>query len=275
MTAVLPFSDIERRCISRALEILEMHGVGHSGGSLSVMQTLIALYWHVARVDPARPDWPDRDRIIISKAHAVEAIYAILAERGFFDSARLKEYMQFGSSFQGHAERVTPGVEYSGGSLGQGLGFGAASAYAARLRHQRYRVFVVLGDGECHEGSVWEAAMFGATHGLDNLYAIVDYNHYADHDDVDTLARLKPLDGKWRQFGWETVFVENGNSIEAIVSAIDSLNTPGAPKCVVANTVKNFGVPLWEEGHYHMVSGRPLKDGLAQIRSSLNANNTP
>jgi transketolase len=264
-------ADIESACQERLFEILEMYGVGHSGGSLSILQALVALYWDIAKIDPQRPDWPERDRIILSKAHAVEAMYAVLSERGFFDADRLGEYLKFDSFLQGHTERSTPGIEYSGGSLGQGLGFAAASAYAGRLRGQSYKVFAILGDGECHEGSVWESAMFGTTQQLSNLYAIVDYNHYADHDDVDTLARLKPFDEKWRSFGWETVFVENGNDIKEITTAINNLNSPDKPKAVILNTVKNFGVPLWEQGHYHMVAGPPLTEGLAQIRGEAHA----
>ena len=262
---------IERRCLRHLLDILEAVGVGHTGGSLSVLQTLVALYFDVARVDPQRPTWADRDRIILSKGHACEAMYAVLAERGFFPPERLREYLRFGSSLQGHTEICTPGVEYSGGSLGQGLGFACGLAYAGRLRGQSHRVFCVMGDGECHEGSVWEAAMFAAHYRLDRVYAIVDYNHYADHDDVDVLMNLQPFQAKWEQFGWETAYVEQGNDVQRLVQALRGFRRTGKPKCLIADTLKNYGVPSWAAQHLHQAAGEVLHAGLREGRALLDA----
>lgn len=261
---------VEKNCTASIFELLELRGIGHSGGSLSVLQTLIALYFDIAQVDPKEPKWPDRDRIVLSKAHAVEAMYAVLAERGYFSKERFKEYLQLGSDLQGHTEITTPGVEYSGGSLGQGLGFGCGLAYAARLRNKSYKTFVIMGDGECHEGSVWESAMLAAHFKLDNVYAIVDHNHYADHDNVDVLMNLQPFESKWRSFGWETVVVPNGNDISAVSTALRGFHEAGKPKCLIADTVKNFGVPLWVEKHLHQVHGDLLRKGVEQGRKIHN-----
>ena len=262
---------IERTCLRNLFDILEVHGLGHTGGSLSILQMLIALYFDVARIDPQQPKWPDRDRIILSKAHACEAMYAVLAERGFFPNERFTEYLQFGSMLQGHTEICTPGVEYSGGSLGQGLGFGCGQAYAGRLRGQSFRVFCVMGDGECHEGSVWEAAMFAAHYRLDQVYALIDYNHYADHDDVDVLMNLQPFQAKWEQFGWETTYVEQGNDVQQIIRALCSFSAPDKPKCLIANTLKNYGVPSWAVKHLHQAAGETLASGIREGRELLDA----
>lgn len=260
----------ERRCLEHVFTILELNGLGHTGGSLSVLQTLVALYFDVARVDPANPAWPDRDRIVLSKAHACEAMYAVLAERGFFPVERFAEYLRFASMLQGHTERCTPGIEYSGGSLGQGICFAGGLAYAAQLRGRSHRVFCVAGDGECHEGSVWEAAMFGAHYKLDNLYVAVDYNHYADHANISELMELEPFVDKWRSFGWDTVFVPEGNDVERVAAAFRSFSQDGRPKCLIANTVKNYSVPIWAERHLHQAAGELLRTGLAQGRAALN-----
>ena len=262
---------IERNCLRNLFDILEVRGLGHTGGSLSILQMLIAVYFEEARLDPSNPRWEGRDRVILSKAHACEAMYAVLAERGFFSRQRFEEYLEFGSALQGHTEIFTPGVEYSGGSLGQGLGFACGMAYAAKLRGQSHRLFCLLGDGECHEGSVWEAAMFATHHQLDRLHVLIDYNHYADHDDVDRLMNLQPFVGKWEQFGWETTWVERGNDIASIRDALRAFHQPGKPKCLIANTVKNYGVPVWEAKHLHQASGEVLKQGLREGRELLHA----
>lgn len=225
---------IERRCINSVFDILELHGVGHAGGSLSVLQILISLYFQVCRIDPDDQRWPDRDRIVLSKAHATEGMYAVLAEKGFFSKEKFSEYLKFGSDLQGHVEITTPGVEYSGGALGQGVTFACALAYVGKMRNKNYKVFAVLGDGECHEGSVWEAAMFGSHYKLDNLYVLIDHNHYADHGNVDELMNLQPLDQRWRSFGWETKKVQNGNSVKDVTATINSFHEPDKPKCLNA-----------------------------------------
>ena len=260
---------VENNCISSVFDLLELHGIGHCGGSLSVLQILISLYFEVGKVDPDNPKWDDRDRIVLSKAHATEAMYAVLAEKGYFSKTRFQEYLKLGSDIQGHVEISTPGVEYSGGALGQGITFACGLAYAAKMRNQNHKIYAVLGDGECHEGSVWEAAMFASHYKLDNLYIVIDNNHYADHGNVDELMNLQPFDARWESFGWETSSLPDGNKVESITEALNSFKTPNKPKCLIANTVKNYGVPLWEKNHLHQVAGDLLSQGVKQGREIL------
>lgn len=261
---------VERTCFNSILDILELHGIGHTGGSLSVLQILVSLYFQVARIDPTNPKWPERDRIILSKAHACEAMYAILAARGFFGKDKLREHLEFGSDLQGHTEISAPGVEYSGGSLGQGICFACGVAYAGKLRSKNYRVYAVVGDGECHEGSVWEAAMFAAHYKLDNLYVIVDFNHYADHGNVDELMKLQPFRDKWKSFGWEVVHLDKGNDVQRVTETVNTFCQADKPKCLIANTVKNFGVPTWERLHLHQAFGEILSAGIKEGRELWN-----
>ena len=262
---------VEKNCTSSIFDLLELHGIGHSGGSLSVLQVLISLYFEIANVDSTNPKWPQRDRIVLSKAHATEAMYAVLAEKGYFEKTRFSEYLRLGSDIQGHVEISTPGVEYSGGALGQGITFACGLAYAAKMRQETHKIYAVLGDGECHEGSVWEAAMFASHYKLDNLFIVIDNNHYADHGDVDEMMNLQPFEERWEAFGWETKFIEEGNKISSISDALRGFEKEDKPKCVIANTVKNYGVPMWEEKHLHQVAGDLLTEGVKQGRRLLHA----
>jgi transketolase len=266
----LSLDDVVLACRSNILDILEAGAIGHSGGSLSILETLVALYFEIAKINPKDPKWEDRDRIVLSKSHACEAMYAVLGEKGFFPKEKFKEFLHFNSMLQGHAEICTPGVEYSGGSLGQGISFACGLAYSARLKKKKHKVFCILGDGECHEGEVWEAAMFASHYKLDNLYVIVDYNHYCTLGDVDEIMNLKPLDDKWRSFGWETIYEKDGNNITKLINDFNELEKiSGKPKCIIANTLKNNGVPIWEKEHIHHVSGKKLFDGLEEGRKLL------
>ena len=257
-------------CKSNVFDILEAGAIGHSGGSLSILETLVALYYRIAKTDAKNPKWEDRDRIILSKAHACEAMYAVLGEKGFFPKEKFKEFLHFNSMLQGHTEICTPGVEYSGGSLGQGISFACGLAYSAKLKKKNYKVFCIIGDGESHEGEVWEAAMFGSHYKLDNLYVVVDYNHYCTLGNVDEIMNLKPLEDKWKSFGWETIFEEDGNNIEHMINNFKKLESiDGKPKCIIANTQKNKGVPSWEKEHIHHVAGEKLFDGVKEGRKIL------
>jgi len=162
--------EIVYSCRSNIFDILEAGSIGHCGGSLSVLEILVALYFKIAKINPKDPKWEERDRIVLSKAHACEAMYAVLGEKGFFSKEKFKEFLRFNSILQGHTEICTPGVEYSGGSLGQGISFACGLAYSAKLNKKDHKIFCVIGDGECHEGEVWEAMMFASHYKLDNLY---------------------------------------------------------------------------------------------------------
>ena len=155
MDKATSLDNIISACRKNVFDILEAGGIGHAGGSLSILETLIALYYEIAKTDPKDPKWEDRDRIILSKSHACEAMYAVLGEKGFFPKEKFKEFLQFDSILQGHVELCTPGAEYSGGSLGQGISFACGLAYSAKLKKKKYKVFCIIGDGESHEGEVW------------------------------------------------------------------------------------------------------------------------
>jgi len=252
------------------LEMIAAAGKGHVGGSLSCADILVALYaGGVLRHDCSRPQWPGRDRFIFSKGHAVEALYAVLAQAGFLSPDSLRSYGTDGSSLGGHPDRLVPGVEVSTGSLGHGLGIGAGLAVAARRQRQAHLTFVLLGDGECYEGSVWEAAQFAAHHRLSNLVAIVDRNRQITVDDTEDCNAFEPFAAKWRAFGWEVREVD-GHSFPALLEALADVRTRkgGPPLAVIAQTRKGRGVSFMETtvGWHHRV---PKGELLAQARREL------
>lgn len=220
---------------------------GHPGGSLSAVEIITALYWKVLQHKPADPNWVDRDRFILSKGHAAPVLYAALAECGYFPVAELATLRQIDSRLQGHADRThTPGVEMSSGSLGQGLSFAVGVALAGRLDRKDYRVYALLGDGECDEGQVWEAAMAAAHFKVDNLTAIVDNNGLQlSGCNADTM-NLEPFKDKWASFGWHTIEV-NGHDINQLLDAFDKAKkVKGKPTVIIAHTVKGKGVSFME-----------------------------
>ncbi len=222
-------------------------GSGHPGGSLSAAEIVTALFFHVLRHDPQNPRWLDRDRFVLSKGHAAPLLYAALAETGYFPVAELLTLRELGSRMQGHTNMsTTPGVEMSAGALGQGLSFGIGIALAGRLDSRDYRVYVLLGDGECDEGQVWEAAMAAAHFKLDNIVAIIDRNCQQidgwTYDVMDT----EPLPEKWRSFGWHTIEVD-GHDLAQIIAALEEAKTiKGKPTALIAHTIKGKGVSFME-----------------------------
>jgi transketolase len=232
---------------------------GHLGGSMSVTDILTALYFAVMRVDPRRPRDPDRDVLILSKGHAALALYATLAERGYFPVAELATIGQDGGRMLAHPVRAVPGVEVPTGSLGHGLALGTGFALSARLSGRRRRVFVVLGDGEQQEGSVWEAAATAAALGLDNLVAIVDRNGFQQSGATEEICPQEPVGARWAAFGWAVREVD-GHDLGALTESLGSAPwQPGLPSVVVARTVKGRGLPfaegLWQS-HYMRLSPR-------------------
>jgi transketolase len=221
-------------------------GSGHPGGSLSELDILIALYFQVMRHDPANPQWPDRDRFILSKGHASPGLYAVLARAGYFPKEELSTFRKLNSRLQGHAHPMTPGVEMNSGSLGMGLSFALGCALAARLDHKDYLVYVLLGDGECDEGQVWEAAMAAAHHKATNLIAFVDRNRIQNDRFTDDVMSLEPLAQKWRSFGWR-VLETDGHDFGAVLAAIDKARRRRTrPTVIIAHTVKGKGVSFME-----------------------------
>ncbi|EAX46859.1 Transketolase domain protein [Thermosinus carboxydivorans Nor1] len=220
---------------------------GHPGGSLSAADILATLYFAEMKVDPHRPDDPERDRFVLSKGHAAPVLYATLAERGFFSQQELCTLRQIDSRLQGHPDmKMTPGVDMTTGSLGQGISAACGMALAGRLDGRPYRVYVLLGDGELEEGQVWEAAMFAAHHKLDNLTAFVDYNGLQIDGPVREVMSPLPIPDKWRAFGWNVLEID-GHDYHAIYDAIQTAKTvKGRPTVIVAHTVKGKGVGSME-----------------------------
>jgi len=222
-------------------------GSGHPGGSLSAVEIVTALYFKVLRHKPQDPRWGDRDRFILSKGHAAPVLYAALAECGYFPVDELATLRQLDSRLQGHTDRVaTPGVEMSAGALGQGLSFAIGVALAGRLNSQDYRVYVLLGDGECDEGQIWEAAMAAAHFKLDNLVAIVDNNGQQIDGWNRDVMNLDPFNKKWQAFGWHVIEVD-GHDLARLITAFDRAKlVKGKPTVIIAHTIKGKGVSFME-----------------------------
>jgi transketolase len=248
----MPKSLEELQAIAKRVrrEIVEMTGTaksGHPGGSLSAVEIVVELYFDYMRIDPENPQWPDRDRFILSKGHAAPVLYSVMAEAGYTPREQLNTLRQLGSMYQGHPDlRFIPALEASTGSLGQGLSLALGMGLAARLDGRSSRTYVMLGDGEIQEGQIWEAAMFGAFHKMDNVVAIVDYNRIQLDGFVKDIMELEPLADKWRAFGWHTLEID-GHQFPAIRAALDeAASTKGKPTAIVAHTVKGKGVSFME-----------------------------
>jgi transketolase len=241
---------------------------GHLGGSLSLVEVLTSLYFAVLRVDPRHPADPDRDIMLLSKGHGAVGLYATLTERGYLDPAELPGFGAWGSRLMAHPVRAVPGVELPTGSLGHGLALGAGFALAARLDNRDRRAFVVLGDGELQEGSVWEAAMGAAALGLDRLVAIVDRNGLQITGHTEQVCALDPLADKWRAFGW-SVREAPGHDLDVLVPALRSAPwEPGRPSVLIADTTKGAGLPYIAgrvQSHYATLGERQL----ARARAAL------
>ncbi len=265
--------DLEAKTRLFRREILEMTfkaGSGHPGGSLSAVDIITVLYYHQMRVDPKNPKWADRDRFVLSKGHVCPALYAVLAEIGFFPKQALWTLRRPESILQGHPDmRLTPGVEMSTGSLGQGLSVACGMALAARLDEKDYAVYCMLGDGEVQEGNVWEGAMFASHERLDNLIAILDRNRLQIEGFTEDVMTLDPLEDKWKAFGWTVLELEDGNDIKQILTVLDkAVERQGKPKIIIANTIKGKGVSFMENrAEYH---GRALSpDEMKRARQEL------
>ena len=264
-------SEENARAIRRlSLQMVARAKASHIGSCLSVADILAVLYTDVLRIDAGKPDDPERDRLILSKGHAAAALYAALALRGFFPQAWLERYGQDGQPLAGHCHHPgVPGVEVSTGSLGHGLSLGCGMALAAKRDGRSARTFVVLSDGECDEGSVWEAALFAPHHGLDNLVAIIDYNKIQSYGKVSDVLELAPLADKWKAFRW-AVWEIDGHDHGAIRTALAACERASQPSVVIAHTIKGKGVSFMENEllwHYR----NPTEDQLGQALAELGA----
>lgn len=244
-------------------------GSGHPGGSLSAVEILACLYFRIMRHDPQNPHWVDRDRFVLSKGHGAPALYAVLAEAGYFPKELLNALRRLGSPLQGHTDMVkTPGVEISTGSLGMGLSVSNGMALAARLDGRASRIYVLIGDGECEEGQTWEAAMFAGHHKLDSLTAIVDHNDFQLDGRVASIVNIEPFADKWQAFGWH-VLSADGHDFSSLLGALrEARSWKGQPTVIIADTVKGKGVSFMEnnnEFHGKAPNAEQLRKALEEL----------
>lgn len=252
------------------IKMLAKAGSGHPGGSLSAVDLLVVLFYNKMRHNPQQPKWQDRDRFILSKGHGCPALYAILADMGYFSVDKLETLRQFGSILQGHpCMKTTPGIEISSGSLGQGLSVGLGIALAAKLDKKDYRTYVMLGDGEIEEGQIWEAAMAASHYKAENLCAILDQNELQIDGFIHDVMSSHPIPAKWRSFGWHVIEI-NGHNYKAIIDAYNEAEKiKGRPTIIVAKTVKGKGVSFMEnqvDWHGKAPTKEEAEKALAELR---------
>lgn len=260
---------IARKMRHKLIDISHKTKTAHLGGSLSCVDILVAAYWTAMKIDPKKPDDPKRDRLILSKGHAVSSLYTALAMKGFFPEKELDGFNAEGGHLPEHpSPNCSPGVEWATGSLGHGLGVGIGMALASKIQNNPHRVFVVMSDGECQEGSVWEAAMFAPRHRLSHLTAIVDYNKWQATGRSNEVMNMDPLKSKWGAFGWRC-FEVNGHNLKELV---DALNQPedadGRPTAIVAHTVKGKGASFMEDDnnwHYRSPSAEEVEKAKVEL----------
>ena len=252
------------------IDMIVEGGTGHIGGDMSVMEILTEIYFGQMNISPENMDDPDRDRFVLSKGHSVEAYYAVLAKKGFFDIQEvIQQFSKFGSKYIGHPNNKLPGIEMNSGSLGHGLPVCVGMALAGKKKGQGYRVYTVMGDGELAEGSVWEGAMAARQYQLDNLCAVVDRNRLQISGNTEDVMGHDDLHERFRSFGWHVIDVADGNDIGQLEAAFEEAKTvKGMPSVLIANTVKGKGSPVMEDkaAWHHKV---PNAEELAQIRKDL------
>jgi len=250
------------------------HGkFGHPGGSLSLAEIIACLYFYpILKIDPKNPNWEERDRFIISKAHGCPPQYIALAERGLFPEGEVSNYGCINSILQGHRDMLkTPGIDISGGSLGQGLSVSVGMAIGAKFLKKYFNVYCIIGDGEIQSGQIWEAAMSAAHYKLDNITGIIDYNKVQAKGSCHDIMSIEPVKGKWQDFGWETIEID-GHDIEQIINAFHistHINLSGKPTMIIAHTIKGRGVPWMEnnsEWHAHAPNSEQLCKALKDLK---------
>jgi transketolase len=260
---------ISKQVRREIVEMITHAGSGHPGGSLSAVEIVVTLFFDVMRHDPSNPKWPDRDRFILSKGHACPVLYSVFAECGYTPKDQLNSLRKLGSMYQGHPDkRFIPALEASTGSLGEGLSIGIGMAQAAKLDKRPSRTYVLLGDGEIQEGQIWEAAMFAGDKNVDNLVAIVDYNHIQLDGFVNDIMPLEPLADKWRAFNWHVIDLD-GHSIPALQGAFaEAAHTKDQPTAIIAHTIKGKGVSFMENNpKFHGVAPteQEMEKALAEL----------
>lgn len=263
---------LKNKCTQLRCDVLTMiteAQSGHPGGSLSMMELLVALYYSKLRIDPKKPDKVDRDRFVLSKGHAAPALYAVLADKGYFPKEEMKNFRQLGSHLQGHPDKKKlTGVDASTGSLGQGVSIAVGMALGAKTQGTSVKIYTILGDGELQEGQVWEAAMAAAHYKLDNLTIIIDNNGLQIDGSNNEVMGLGNIADKFRVFGFHVIELSDGNDIEAVINALD-IEVKEQPKCIVAHTVKGKGVSFMENQvgwHGKALSQEQLAQALSELQ---------
>lgn len=265
--------DLQAKCVEvrkALLKTIGTLGVGHIGGSLSIVELLVVLYEKHMKVDPKNPKIEGRDRLIVSKGHSGPAVYATLCTEGFFDESWLLTLNQPGTNLPSHCDmNKTPGVDMTTGSLGQGFSCAMGIAKASKIRKDGATIYTIVGDGESQEGQIWEAAMFAAQQKLDNVIAFTDYNKMQIDGTIDEICGLDPLDDKWRAFGWNVIVVEDGNDVNQIDDAINCAKHSSKPSMIILNTVKGKGISFVEKAgvanHSMPISKEEMEAGLAEL----------
>ena len=267
--------DLKKKAVQlrkRTWQLIYNHKNGHTGSDLSCADILVALYYNVLNQTPETFEDKNADTYIQSKGHAVEIWYEILADKGYIDQEDLdKRYSTCNSPYIGYPTTDVKGMEFHTGSLGHGLGLGVGVALAAKMDHSKKRTFVLMGDGEQAEGSVWEAAMAASNYSLDNLTAIVDHNDLQITGTTDSVMRSNPISNKYQAFGWDTIEV-NGNDIDALVNILNKPNNSGKPRVIIANTVKGKGITVAEnraDWHHKIPSEAEYQEGLRELDAQL------
>ena len=255
----------------QAIRVLKAGRRGHLGAAFSLIEIVRVLYDDVLRHDPEDPDWSDRDRCILSKGHGCIAQYVLLAEKGFFPESELWGFCSTDGLLGGHPEHHIPGVEASTGSLGHGLSLGIGMALAARYDRRDSRTFVILGDGECNEGSIWEAAMCASKHGLDSLTVLIDYNHYQSSGSTYDIQDLEPFVAKWQSFGWGALDI-NGHDVGELRRVLGALpNVASRPTAIICHTVKGKGISFAENNlewhHKSKITDEQIGSLLAELET--------
>lgn len=261
---------LARQIRIHCLRMTNKGGGSHIGAIFSCTDILAVLYGGILRVDPGAPSWANRDRFVLSKGHAGAGLYAALAERGFFPVERLQTHYQDGSELCGHVSHKLPGIDLSTGALGHGLSVAAGMAYGAKLDRRKHRVFCLLSDGECNEGSTWEAILFAGHHKMENLVAIVDYNKIQGLAPISQVLELAPFAEKWESFGWGVREVDGHNHSELNSTLNEVPFVSGKPSCLIAHTVKGKGVSFMENTvlwHYRIPQGAEFDAALTELEA--------
>lgn len=267
--------ELDRKARELRMDVLRMiykRGEGHPGGSLSIAEILAALFFHHLRIDPVNPDWPERDRFLLGKGHACATLYAALSRKGFFPGDTLNTFGRLGSSLQGHPDRLkTPGIDMTSGLLGHALSIAVGLGLAARIRGFTYNIYVLLGDGECQAGIIWEGAMAAGKYKLANITTIVDYNDIQNDGPVHEIMPIEPFVAKWESFGFEVMEI-NGHNMREVLDSLDAAaQIYTKPTVIIAHTTKGKGVSFMENVvSWH--SGAPNDDQYAKAISELQGN---